>query len=224
MAYLDHDHTHKRLAGVTGVALVHLVLAAGLTAGLAINYTRPPPPTTTGGEQIPIPPLPDPTDTPEPADNRPVTDHPTAPIPPLPFPTGQPVDPTPQDPSGPQSGPGTGEGPPTPPPTPPPSPQPSTPPRPPVPSTASAGWITTEDYPRVALSREWEGTTGYELEINAQGRVAGCRITSSSGHDLLDDAACARLTRRARFRPATGRDGEVVAGSWRGSVTWQIPE
>ena len=227
MAYLDHDHTHKRLAGLTGVALVHLALAAGLTLGLGIQYVQEKERDILDGGQIPIPPPPTPTDTPEATDDPVPLDPTTAPVPPIPFPvpTTIPVLPTDEDshdddviPTG-----GTGDVE-QPRPFPSPSPTPGFTPRGPVPANSSATWVTTDDYPRSALSREYEGTTGYQLDVDTNGRVSACRVTSSSGYAVLDDAACTRITRRARFRPATDRTGSEVAGTWRGSVTWQIPD
>ena len=225
MAYLDAPHSHKRLAGATGVALVHIVLAIGLTAGLTIKFVKPAPEGETGGEQIPIPPPPTPTDTPAPQPSPTAQTPTTAPIPPIPLPTSTPIPPTPQDP--PTGTPRTGgeetQGPALPLPTPQP-PQPTYAPRLPVPANGPAGWVTTDDYPRIALSREWEGTVAYQVEVNAAGRVTACSVARSSGHEVLDQAACRRIQSRARFRPATDRSGTEVAGTYRGSVSWEIPD
>lgn len=224
MAYLDHTHSHKRLAGVTGVALVHIVLALGLTAGLAINYTKEPPAPPFGGPQIPLDP-PTPTDTPTPTDDTVIIDRPDAPIPPIPVPTSSasPVPPLEDDPPvGPPHTGGTAtEGGPIATPQP---PQPTYTPRPPIPANGPAGWVTNDDYPRVAINREYEGTVAYQVEVNAAGRVTGCSVASSSGHEVLDQAACRRIQQRARFRPATDRSGAEVAGTYRGSVSWEIPD
>jgi protein TonB len=224
MAYLDNKHAHKRLAGVTGVALVHIALAIGLTAGLTIKFVKPAPEGEFGGGQIPIPPPP-PTDTPTPQPSATAQTTPTTPIPPIPVPTStaSPVQPTPADPpTGAASTGGTAtQVDPGPPPQP---PQPTYTPRPPVPANGPTGWVTTDDYPRIGLTRGYEGTARYEVDVSVAGRVTGCRIASSSGHDVLDQATCRRITQRARFRPATDRSGSEVAGTYRGSVTWQIPD
>lgn len=226
MAYLDHNHSHKRLAGVTGVALVHIVLAIGLTAGLAIKYVEPETGPDTGGTQIPLPPPPPPpTDTPTPQPSPTAQAPTTAPVPPIPLPTSSPIPPTPQDPPTgvPRTGGEQADGLPLPPPTPQP-PQPTYTPRPPVPANGPAGWVTNDDYPRIAINREYEGTVAYRVDVSADGRVQACRIATSSGHDVLDQAACNRIQRRARFRPATDRTGAEVAGTYRGSVSWEIPD
>ena len=91
------------------------------------------------------------------------------------------------------------------------------------------GWAAVHAFlegkhPRLALTRGWEGSLTYQLDVSPAGRVVDCRITSSSGYDILDQAACRQITRRARFRPAMDQRGAEVAGAYRGSVTWQIPE
>ncbi len=226
MAYLDHNHSHKRLAGVTGVALVHIVLAIGLTAGLAINYVEEEQLPPFRGPQIPLDP-PTPTDTPTPTDDTVIIDRTTPPKPPIPMPNPSPtpVPTSPADPptgdTGPTGGQGTGGTSPLPQPDP---PVPTYAPRPPVPANGPAGWVTNDDYPRIAIAREYEGTVAYQVDVSAEGRVQACRVTSSSGHEVLDQASCVRIQRRARFRPATDRSGAEVAGSYRGSVSWQIPD
>lgn len=44
-------------------------------------------------------------------------------------------------------------------------------------------------YPRIALLRQWQGTTLLQLELAADGRLLGVRVLSSSGHDTLDRQA-----------------------------------
>jgi len=85
-------------------------------------------------------------------------------------------------------------------------------------------WATTNDYPSRALREEREGTTGFRVTVNAEGRVADCQITSSSGHADLDEATCSNITRRARFTPAKDGSGNPVQGSWSSRVRWEIPE
>ena len=65
------------------------------------------------------------------------------------------------------------------------------------------------DYPLRARRRGWEGAVALRLRVDAEGRVAVVEVTRSSGHAVLDDAACA-AAREWRFAPAM-RDGEPVA-------------
>jgi protein TonB len=221
MAYLDPQHTHKRLVGATGVALVHIALALGLAAGLTIKYVEPPKPEIFTGVTVapPPPPPPDPAPDPEPVVERTRVVQPQ-PVPDPVFNLGQlPPSQLTEDflPFEPTFGPVelvAAVGPVTP---------PALAPRAPVPNNGPTGWVTNNDYPQVALRRGWEGDLTYALDVGADGRVDDCRIINSSGRSVLDDAACRMITRRARFDPATNSSGDTVGGTYRGAVSWMIP-
>lgn len=85
-------------------------------------------------------------------------------------------------------------------------------------------WITRNDYPTRAIRENWEGLTRLRLGIGADGRVTGCEVIGSSGHDELDRAACAKVSARARFDPATDKDGAKTAGSFTTAIRWQITD
>jgi periplasmic protein TonB len=84
-------------------------------------------------------------------------------------------------------------------------------------------WVSTDDYPPAALREGAQGVVGITLAIGADGRVAGCEVTSSSGSTLLDDASCRFYARRARFTPALDEQGHKVASRWNERVRWQLP-
>ncbi|MHA7819071.1 MAG: TonB family protein [Erythrobacter sp.] len=86
------------------------------------------------------------------------------------------------------------------------------------------GWITTNDYRPSWINRGYTGVANFALLIDARGRVSGCSITGSTGYSALDEATCRLLERRARFEPAKDSSGNNVAGSYRSSVRWTIPE
>lgn len=85
-------------------------------------------------------------------------------------------------------------------------------------------WVTTNDYPSRALREEQEGVTTVRLTIDASGNVTGCTVTGSSGSSMLDDATCRNMQRRARFNPATDRQGKPTSDTYTQSVRWQIPQ
>ncbi len=85
-------------------------------------------------------------------------------------------------------------------------------------------WVTEADYSSRAMRLGLEGITRFTLTISADGRVADCRVTGSSGHAELDSAACQLIARRARFEPARNGDGDKVAGSYSSAVRWTIRE
>lgn len=84
-------------------------------------------------------------------------------------------------------------------------------------------WITDNDYRASWINRGYSGVAGFQLTVDAQGRVSNCTITSSTGHAVLDEATCRLLESRARFDPARDSSGEIVAGRYSSSVAWKIP-
>ena len=85
-----------------------------------------------------------------------------------------------------------------------------------------ARWITSDDYPDGAYFGEQEGTTGFRLDVAADGRASACTITASSGNAALDNTTCALVMRRARFNPAI-QDGKPVPGTYANRVRWDLP-
>lgn len=85
-------------------------------------------------------------------------------------------------------------------------------------------WFTFEDYPMKAFEKKWEGVTRFELLIAPDGTIADCRVTSSSGHEILDRTTCHLATKRAKFRAARGPDGQAVWGTYRTQALWALPE
>lgn len=79
-----------------------------------------------------------------------------------------------------------------------------------------------ENYPSRALRREIEGTVGVTLTIAVDGRASSCSVSSTSGSDILDEAACADLQRYARFVPAFDSRGTPTAGTWGTNVVYAI--
>ena len=85
-------------------------------------------------------------------------------------------------------------------------------------------WVTESDYRTIWINREWTGTARFSLEINASGRVTGCEITRSTGHNALDNATCQLIAKRARFRPATDASGQAVASTYSNAISWELPD
>jgi len=105
-----------------------------------------------------------------------------------------------------------------------PSPTSSFVPRSARPKTSPGTWATTIDYPPAELRMEHEGTTAFRVTVGTDGRVTECMIIRSSGYPGLDEATCAKVSKRARFEPATNDAGEKVTGSYANSIRWTIPE
>ena len=94
-------------------------------------------------------------------------------------------------------------------------------------ATASATplpWFDLNDYPTKAFQREWQGVTNFTVVVGPDGKPAECRITKSSGYELLDRSACWVPMKRARFTPAVGADGRPAYGVYRSQVVWRRPD
>ena len=84
-------------------------------------------------------------------------------------------------------------------------------------------WIGGTDYPVSALSANEQGTVRYVLDIGADGRVHGCRVTRSSGSTSLDSTTCRIMTRRGRFTPARDSNGNPAPSQEVQAVAWSLP-
>lgn len=221
MSYLDQaQNPRRRLGGLVGTiainATIGILVVTGLRfSGVASRREYLP----TFDVPTPTPPPPDPAPTPSAAAEQPFV----APLPPLPLPP----QPGPQvveldlDRVVPEVVPRPDPGPSI---APTPRPAPSFTPRAARPANNSAGWITTDDYPRASLVEGNEGTARYRVVVGTNGRVASCEVTSPTGDARLDEATCRFIARRARFEPATDETGAKVLGTYTGTVRWQIPD
>jgi TonB family protein len=85
-------------------------------------------------------------------------------------------------------------------------------------------WVTPADYPAAAIAARHQGTVSFSLDISADGRVTGCRITGSSSSPLLDSSTCGLIVRRGRFRPAVDGKGKAIASTYNGRFRWILPQ
>jgi TonB family protein len=83
--------------------------------------------------------------------------------------------------------------------------------------------ISGKDYPASALRKGEQGTVRYVLDIGADGRVRGCRVTRSSGFSSLDSATCRIMTARGRFTPAMDSTGSAAPSQEVQAVAWSLP-
>lgn len=84
-------------------------------------------------------------------------------------------------------------------------------------------WVSSEDYPSVALVDRLEGRTSVSLDIGPDGAIIRCNVTESSGAAVLDEATCAAIISRARFTPARDRNGRPVADNYARRIVWKLP-
>ncbi len=92
-----------------------------------------------------------------------------------------------------------------------------------TPRTNPGAWVNSSDYPPLALLNQWEGTTGFHLDISPDGRVMNCTITATSGYSMLDQMTCSNLKRRGRFQPALDEKGQPIVGGYASRVRWVLP-
>jgi TonB family protein len=78
------------------------------------------------------------------------------------------------------------------------------------------------NYPSRAIREGLEGKVEMALAISAAGRVVSCTVTLSSGHAVLDEAACAGAQRYGRFEPALDSEGRPVEGTYSTSITYSL--
>jgi len=81
-----------------------------------------------------------------------------------------------------------------------------------------------ENYPAIAIRNGWSGAVGLRVDVSAEGGVAACQVTESSGHPELDQAACENMTRYARFDPAVDERGMAIAGSYATRAVYQLSQ
>jgi protein TonB len=109
---------------------------------------------------------------------------------------------------------------------------PPAPPAPPAPKMEAArakgdvrALFSNDDYPSAAIRAEEQGTARARLTIGANGRVADCSITQSSGSSSLDSTTCRILRSRARFTPAKDSTGAAVTDTYNTPpIRWVLPE
>lgn len=214
MAYADHSQASSRTISIVIVALVHAVLGYAFVSGLGIKYVKK------AAEQLNVidvadePPPPEEPPPPPPPPDKPVPPPPVY-VPPPKVQIQAPAAPVlPTVPELPRLPPA---------PTAPPAP-PAAKPIPGTPRGNPAGWVTTDDYPARALREGREGTTGFSLSYNEDGKPTNCQITASSGSDDLDQQTCKSLMRNARFKPGRNSEGQPVAGTYSNRVRWVIPK
>lgn len=221
MAYADRNTSGTRVTAIVVVAVLVALFAYAFVTGLSYKYYKKaveklntfdvaPPPPPPPPETPPPPPPPDahlpppPVVSPPPIVNvpSPPPQINTTPVPPPPQPPTMTAAPAPPAPA----------------------------PAPPVINRAAAArgnpseWITNDDYPPDALNSGAQGTSAISWDINAQGRVENCRVTSSSGNSSLDRAACSLITRRGRYTPAIDQSGQPMRSSSSRRVVWRSPQ
>ncbi len=88
----------------------------------------------------------------------------------------------------------------------------------------TAGSISDADYPAAAIRAGEQGTTAFTIVVGPDGKPSECRVTGSSGSEVLDSATCTLVTQRFRYEPARDASGKAVTAEVTRRVTWRFPE
>lgn len=219
MAYADARNTQRKLGTALAVGAIEVGLVWAIVAGLAVSFSPK--------QDTPIKTV----FTPEPQIDKPkvpprdpvrkdpfVPPRPVADDPPIDLGSGGFTGTSGNDGTGSDEGVGTAVFP---------TPTPDPPTVTPIkarPRGDSGQWVTPLDYPSRSLRLGHEGISRFRLTIDAAGKPTSCTTVLTSGHAELDDTACAKLMKRAKFDPATDSTGARVEGYYVGAVNWQIPE
>jgi protein TonB len=91
----------------------------------------------------------------------------------------------------------------------------------PVPIGDEDGWVTNADYPLDAWRNGEEGTVIYELAVDSAGMVTGCVADNGSATATLKAETCRLLRQRAQFEPMRDYEGNPVASTFSGFVSWE---
>ena len=222
MSYIDQARRPSP-AGMAAVIGLHAAVGALLVTGLTVTGVIPDVDTPWEVRDIPLTPPPPPQPPIDPVEAKPT--QPTEPLVHIPQPKFDLDNSAPTIPTTPlnllplpKPSPGLGVE------IPKPTPAPSFDPVGAKPRNNPGAWLSNDDYRPVWIRKELTGLATFRRELAANGRVTGCAVTGSTGHGELDAATCRLVSKRARFEPARGGNGEAVAGSYTGSVLWQLPE
>lgn len=95
--------------------------------------------------------------------------------------------------------------------------------RSPVPVTAPNKWFSDDDYPIGALMMGQSGIVQFRLDIDPQGKIAGCYVLDRTEPDEFAAIACRGLTRRGKFQPALDADGKPVRSFFVSAIRFVMP-
>lgn len=85
-----------------------------------------------------------------------------------------------------------------------------------------AGVFRGDDYPAEAIYENMRGKVALALLVDETGRIADCSVVETSGAAVLDAQSCGILMKRARLKPAVGRDGKPAKDAFVQTVRWDI--
>lgn len=91
---------------------------------------------------------------------------------------------------------------------------------PPAPLGSPGDWLKSKDYPTKALVRWQSGRVHFRLMVDAMGAVSDCAVQDIVPSPDFAKVTCDLLAKRARFKPATGKDGSPHASYYINTVNF----
>lgn len=92
--------------------------------------------------------------------------------------------------------------------------------RPVTPRFSPRGWLDDSDFPMSQMTHGQSGIVRFRLDVDAQGKVAGCYILAATSPDNFADLTCKLIARRARLLPALDAKGLPVRSYHVRKVNW----
>jgi len=93
-----------------------------------------------------------------------------------------------------------------------------------TPSSAESQLVSIQfEYPSAEFQAGIEGVVGFEVDVAKNGKVAGCKITQTSGNADLDRQTCAQIRNTAQFKPATDSAGRPIKSTYKHKMHWTLP-
>ena len=89
-----------------------------------------------------------------------------------------------------------------------------------MPAGNPAKWLGSNDFPQHALEQGMNGYLRFRLDVDPEGKVAGCRILYRTNPDEFADTSCKLLSQRGRFQPALDAAGKRVKSYYVNTVKW----
>lgn len=93
--------------------------------------------------------------------------------------------------------------------------------RPATPATSAADWLRTDDFPIGAAMAGHNGLVQFRLDVDAEGKIAGCYVLARTNPDDFADTTCRAVSKRGKFEPALDAEGKPVRSFFIRKVHWQ---
>jgi hypothetical protein len=94
--------------------------------------------------------------------------------------------------------------------------------RPITPLNSPAKWLDSSDYPADALRSGRNGIVQFRLDVDPEGKIAGCHVLARTNPDDFADITCRGVTKRAKLQPALDAQGKPVRSYHVQKVRWVI--